>query len=107
MFVRCPTYSAFFLVHVSEKGRFGAKIGSFVSCQPFGRHSEAMSNSVVRTAAGERGGASISTGYPDCVCAQNVQKQGDWLTETGRERRTKRKLAKSLPHFLRLLPRFP
>lgn len=42
-----------------------------------------MSNSVVRTAAGERGGASISTGYPDCVCAQSVQKQGDWLTETG------------------------
>lgn len=66
-----------------------------------------MSNSVARTAAGERGGASISTGYPDCVCAQSVQKQGGWLTETGRERRTKRKLAKSLPHFLRLLPRFP
>ena len=65
-----------------------------------------MLNSVVRTAAGERGGASISTGYPDCVCAQSVQKQGDWLTETGRERRTKRKLAKSLPHFLRLLPPF-
>lgn len=66
-----------------------------------------MSNSVVRTAVGERGGASISTGYPDCVCAQSVQKQSDWLTETGCERRTKRKLAKSLPHFLRLLPRFP
>lgn len=66
-----------------------------------------MSNSVVRTAVGKRGELSISIGYPDCVCAQSVQKQGDWLTETGCERRTKRKLAKSLPHFLRLLPRFP
>lgn len=66
-----------------------------------------MSNSVVRTAVGEREGSSISTGYPDCVCAQSVQKQGNWLTETGCEWRTKRKLAKSLPYFLRLLPRFP
>lgn len=31
-----------------------------------------MSNSIVRTEVGERGGASISTGYPDCVCAQSV-----------------------------------
>lgn len=42
-----------------------------------------MSNSVVRKAVGETGGAQIFTGYPDCVCAQSVQKQGDWVLKPG------------------------